>query len=51
VWSVVVVDVDECIELVLEIGEGGHRGLGAQPLLHRELETFDFPAGGGVVGA
>jgi hypothetical protein len=51
VGSVVVVDVDEGVELVLEFGEGARAGLGAQPFLHRELETFDFAAGGWVVGS
>ena len=49
--AVVVVDVDECVELVLELGEGGRSGLVAQPFLHGLLEAFDFAAGGGVVGA
>ena len=52
VRAVVVVVVDEGVEQGLQLGDGGRLGgLGAQPLLHGLLESFDLAAGGGVVGA
>jgi hypothetical protein len=47
----VVVDLDEGVELGLEFGECGRWWLGAQPALHRLLETLDFAAGGRMVGS
>jgi hypothetical protein len=52
VRTVVVVGVGEAVDEGLQVGEGGRLvGLGARPPFHRLLETFDFPAGGGVVRA
>ena len=52
VRTVLVVDLHELIEQRLQFGDrGGWDGLGVQPVLQRLLEAFDFPAGGGVVGA
>jgi len=49
VGSLVVVVVDERVELCLEFNDGCRGGLGAEPLLHRLLESFDFAAGGWMV--
>ena len=49
--SLVVVDRDERVELVLELADRGGGGLVAEPALHGLLESFDFAAGGGVVGS
>ncbi len=46
-----VVFVDEPVELLLEFFEGVGSGLGSQPLFEGLVESFDFPAGGGVVGS
>ena len=51
-WSAVVVFVDEDVDQGLELGDGGRLvGLSAEPFLQGLLESFDFPAGGWVVGA
>ncbi|MDZ4235169.1 MAG: hypothetical protein U1C73_15730 [Dietzia sp.] len=49
--SVVVVDLDEGVELVLQLGDGCRGRLGSEPLLHGLLEALDLAAGGGVVGS
>ena len=51
VRAAVVVLVDEGVEEGLQLGDAwlGWIGLGAEPLLHRLLESLDLPAGGGVV--
>ena len=52
VRAAVVVLVDEGIEKVLQLGDGGGLdGLGAEPLLQGLLESLDLAAGGGVVGS
>ena len=47
--AVVVVDVDERVELVLELGECGCSQLGVQPFLHRLLEALDLAARRGMI--
>ncbi len=50
VRALVVVDAGEGVQQGLEVGEGGGLdGLGAEPVLHGLLESFDFPLGLGVV--
>ena len=41
----------EGVELGLELGQGGCRGLGGQPFLQGLLESLDFALGLGVVRA
>ena len=48
--AVVVVGVDEFVEERLEFVEVVGGGLGGEPFFEGLLETFDFSAGGGVVG-
>ena len=48
--SVVVVDLDELVELVLQRVDRGSAGLAGEPFLEGLVEPFDFAAGGGVVG-
>jgi hypothetical protein len=50
VWAAVVVGLDEGVELVLQVGEGGGAWLVGEPFFEGLMESFDFPAGGGVVG-
>jgi hypothetical protein len=50
VWSAVVVFVGEGVELGLQFGDRGGGGLAGQPFLEGLLESFDFAAGGRVVG-
>ena len=45
VGAFLVVDVDEPIDLVLELGEGGAGRLLAQPLLEREVIALDLSLG------
>src|SRR6266568_5274843 len=50
--AVVVVLVDELVDELLDLGEAaGLVWLAAEPLFEGLLESFDFAAGGGVVGA
>ncbi len=51
VGSPLVVFLGEFVELVLEVFDGVGGGLGGQPLFEGLLESFDFPAGGRVVGS
>jgi hypothetical protein len=52
VRALVVVELDEVVAEVLELGGGGGLvGLGSQPVLERLLEPFDLAAGGRVVRA
>jgi hypothetical protein len=51
VGAAVVVFVGEGIEVGLEVGEGLGGGLLDEPAFEGLLEAFDFPAGGGMVGA
>jgi hypothetical protein len=44
-WPLVVVEFPELLELVVEVGEGGRRIFGAQPLLQGLPEPFDLAAG------
>jgi hypothetical protein len=48
---VLVVGLEEHIDQVLQLGDGGWLGLASQPVLQGLLEAFDFAAGGGVVGS
>lgn len=51
-WPAVVVLVDEGVDEVLELRDGGGLfGLGSEPLLQGLLEPFDFAAGGRVAGS
>ena len=50
VGPVVVVVAGEFVDEALELVEVVGAGLGFEPFLEGLLETFDFPAGGGVVG-
>ena len=47
---VVVVVTGEFVEEALELVEAVGAGLGGEVFLEGLLETFDFSAGGGVVG-
>ena len=47
----VVVDIDEGVDVGLEFGDGGGCWLSAEPFLEGLLESFDFAAGGWVVGS
>jgi len=49
--ATLVVLVDELVELVLEFLEGFGWWLGGEAFLEGLVESFDFPAGGGVVGS
>ena len=52
VRAAVVVLLAERLEEGLELGDGGRLvGLGAEPFLHRLLESLGFAAGGGVAGS
>ena len=46
-----VVDLGEGVEEVLEFGEVGGWGSWGEPLFEGLLESFDFAAGGGMVGS
>ena len=48
--AVAVVGVGEFVEERLEFVEVVGAALGGEPFFEGLLETFDFPAGGGVVG-
>ena len=48
--TVVVVGAGEFVEERLEFVEVVGAGLGGEPFFEGLLETFDFAAGGGVVG-
>ena len=48
--AVAVVGVGEFVDEALEFVEAVGSGLGGEPFLEGLLETFDFAAGGGVVG-
>jgi pimeloyl-ACP methyl ester carboxylesterase len=47
----VVVVLDEGVELGLQLGHGGRGRLLGQPFLQRLVQSFDFPAGLGMVGS
>ena len=49
--SSVVVVINELVEECLQFGEGLGWRLGGEPFLEGLVESFDFPAGGGVVGS
>lgn len=42
---------DEPVELLLEFLDGPGSGLSSQPLFEGLVESFDFPAGGRMVGS
>lgn len=50
VWSLLVVEVSEDVELGLEFFEAGSSGLGLEPALQGLMEPFHFALGLGVVG-
>ena len=50
-WPMVVVVLDECVELLLQLGDRCRAGLVVEPAFHCLLESFDFAAGGRVVGS
>ena len=50
VGALLVVEVDESVDLGLELGQGGGRGLLAQPLLQREVVALDLALGLWMVG-
>lgn len=48
--AAVVVFVGEGVELGLELGQGCGSGLAGEPAFEGLVESFDFAAGGGVIG-
>ena len=49
--AAVVVFVDEPVDLLLELLDSPGSSLGSQPLFEGLVESFDFPAGGWMVGS